>query len=263
MTGDRRPSLRRRLIVWLVGILCIVWLVAFALVLWLALGEVEEANRGKTAHFATAVATALSDDASFPVEVEDDDGFMRSGADNYFVIVRKDGREVHRSANAPTVEVPLAKTGQMVDEDGTVWTTSTRISGDETASVTVGLSERQKQIDALGATLGMVVPMLVGFAAIIGATIFAVTRGLQPLTQLSLDIVARSPRQLKPLPDDDAPSELQPIVHSLNGLFSRLDDAMEKERRFIADASHELRTPLAAIKAQLQTGAASGRQYPD
>jgi two-component system, OmpR family, sensor kinase len=34
--------------------------------------------------------------------------------------------------------------------------------------------------------------------------------------------------------------------------FSRLDEALLRQRRFVADASHELRTPLTAIRGQLE-----------
>lgn len=42
------------------------------------------------------------------------------------------------------------------------------------------------------------------------------------------------------------------MLDALNGLFGRVDRAMENERRFTADAAHELRTPLAALTAQAQ-----------
>lgn len=39
------------------------------------------------------------------------------------------------------------------------------------------------------------------------------------------------------------------MLEALNGLFQRVDTALETERRFTADAAHELRTPLAALQA--------------
>ncbi|MDH4572561.1 sensor histidine kinase [Salinicola acroporae] len=42
------------------------------------------------------------------------------------------------------------------------------------------------------------------------------------------------------------------MVEALNGLFGRLAETLEKERRFTANAAHELRTPLAAIKVHAQ-----------
>jgi two-component system OmpR family sensor kinase/two-component system sensor histidine kinase QseC len=48
------------------------------------------------------------------------------------------------------------------------------------------------------------------------------------------------------------PAELQPILSSLNALFARISDHLEREHRFIDDAAHEIRTPLTVIKAQSQ-----------
>ena len=41
--------------------------------------------------------------------------------------------------------------------------------------------------------------------------------------------------------------ELSRLGRTLNGTFDRLQETIEQQRRFTADASHELRTPLAAV----------------
>ena len=46
--------------------------------------------------------------------------------------------------------------------------------------------------------------------------------------------------------------EVAPLVTALNGLFERMTELLESERRFTADAAHELRTPIAAIRMQVQ-----------
>jgi signal transduction histidine kinase len=41
------------------------------------------------------------------------------------------------------------------------------------------------------------------------------------------------------------------LAETLNAMLERLEEAIERERRFVDDASHELRTPLANLKAEL------------
>jgi signal transduction histidine kinase len=43
----------------------------------------------------------------------------------------------------------------------------------------------------------------------------------------------------------------------------RLSEALEQNRRFVADASHELRTPLAALRGELESGVEQARALPE
>jgi signal transduction histidine kinase len=45
--------------------------------------------------------------------------------------------------------------------------------------------------------------------------------------------------------------ELARLGETLNAMLARLEESIERERRFVDDASHELRTPLANLKAEL------------
>ena len=79
-----------------------------------------------------------------------------------------------------------------------------------------------------------------------------VGQGLRPLRRVAEEVERRKPDALDPIPEEDPPEEVRPLVRALNALFRRLDRALEEERRFTADAAHELRTPLAALKTQAQ-----------
>ncbi len=50
----------------------------------------------------------------------------------------------------------------------------------------------------------------------------------------------------------DVPIELAPIVHRLNQLLKRIEDAMRREKAMTADIAHELRTPLASMRASAE-----------
>jgi signal transduction histidine kinase len=52
------------------------------------------------------------------------------------------------------------------------------------------------------------------------------------------------------------------LSKSLNMMLSRLSEAVQQSRRFVADASHELRTPLTLIKLELHEIVAAGQLNP-
>lgn len=83
------------------------------------------------------------------------------------------------------------------------------------------------------------------------------TWGLTPLATLSRAIGSRSASNLRPLDLARVPSEVRPLVESLNKLLDRLSDSLDRERSFTADAAHELRTPLAAIQVQAEVALAA------
>ncbi len=81
---------------------------------------------------------------------------------------------------------------------------------------------------------------------------YGVGRGLAPLSTLREEIENRSHRDLSALPEEQAPQEVRPLIHAMNGLLARLGSAIEAQQRFIADAAHQLRTPIAGLKTQAE-----------
>ncbi|MFT6915343.1 MAG: two-component system sensor histidine kinase QseC [Motiliproteus sp.] len=97
-----------------------------------------------------------------------------------------------------------------------------------------------------------------------------VRRGLRPLRLVSDQLGTRNPDHMAPLDSSQVPAEIHNVVEAVNALLARLKQALERERRFTADAAHELRTPLAAIRIhaqnlrqqRLQQALASNKQAP-
>jgi len=54
------------------------------------------------------------------------------------------------------------------------------------------------------------------------------------------------------LPDQEVPKEILPFIQAINRLLKRVNNLMEQQRRFVADAAHELRSPLTALTLQMQ-----------
>jgi len=81
---------------------------------------------------------------------------------------------------------------------------------------------------------------------------FGVKRGLWPLSRLSDELKARSPRDLRPIDAAAAPEETRPLVLALNGLLEEVALAARNQQRFLANAAHQLRTPLAGLQAHTE-----------
>ncbi|TMR10382.1 HAMP domain-containing protein [Nonomuraea turkmeniaca] len=52
----------------------------------------------------------------------------------------------------------------------------------------------------------------------------------------------------------DTKDEVAELATTANETLARLEDAVERHRRFVSDASHELRTPIAALLVRLESG---------
>lgn len=77
-------------------------------------------------------------------------------------------------------------------------------------------------------------------------------QGFRALSRTASAIGRRSPSSLTPLSLKGLPSEIEPLVSSLNNLLEQLSDSLKAQKRFASDAAHELRTPLTALTLQIQ-----------
>ena len=78
----------------------------------------------------------------------------------------------------------------------------------------------------------------------------AALRPVESMRRRASAISATTPGARLPVPPSR--DEIRELALTLNEMLTRLEAALEHERRFVADASHELRTPLALLKAELE-----------
>ncbi|MCB1974103.1 MAG: sensor histidine kinase N-terminal domain-containing protein, partial [Burkholderiaceae bacterium] len=130
-------------------------------------------------------------------------------------------------------------------------------AGELVVALADGTDPRQQWAQHL--LLRVLLPNLVLVAAAALAIHWAVRRAFKPLVDLAAAVERRSPRDLSAIDEAASPSEVRPLVHSLNRLFTLVNAQAESQRRFVADAAHQLRTPLAGLQAQVEAWAMLAR----
>jgi signal transduction histidine kinase len=84
-----------------------------------------------------------------------------------------------------------------------------------------------------------------------------VGRALAPVEAIRRDVdsisAAELHRRVPDLPGDD---EISRLARTMNNMLIRLENAQQRQRRFVSDASHELRTPVASIRQHAEVALA-------
>ena len=106
-------------------------------------------------------------------------------------------------------------------------------------------------------TVAAIMPFIYAVPLLALVIFLVVTKGLSPLKTLSTKLAGRKGKDLSPVALASTPTELQPVMDTLNTMFSRLNDAFEREQQFASNAAHELRTPLSVMKINLHNLATS------
>jgi two-component system sensor histidine kinase QseC len=255
-------SLRTRLFIILVAATSLIWLFAIG---WISVGtkhEVENVLDSRLEQAARMVSSLVtSNNVASPSDDTDSPHIL--AVPNYerqldCQIWSLDGRLVARTRGAPNTRLSDSKAGfseRLID--GVTWRVFTVEVAGKGVRVLVG--DRLKIREQLVADLieGLLAPTVL-IIPLLGFLIWAsLNRGLGPLRSMAFELQGRNADDMSPIEPGKVPTEIRPVVTSLNGLFSKVESARQHEREITAFAAHELRTPLAGLRTQAQIAIAT------
>jgi len=156
-------------------------------------------------------------------------------------IVSSLGRVVFDTGEYSGEEVRMATVSRLV------------LAGAQPVPVNVTVAQTRGGVASISAELSQLAAFLsvAFFLVAVSLSAFAARTSLKPLNEIAAAVSRRGPSDLRPL-RRAAPTELAPLLTSLNRLMDRLGQSIRSAEDFIAEAAHRIRTPLATVRAQAE-----------
>ena len=237
-------SLRRRLLVWSLGIVLLGGLVAGAVVFQQARQQAGELFD----YQLRQLAFTLRDRDYSPSQLAE--ALSQEGLDFVIQVWAADSRLIYRSHRE--IGIPGPGGSGFTDVDTALGTWRVYTIWHRGLWIQVAQHRLAREALAFAASWRTLLPFLLAIPLMGFAIWRLVGNEVRVLKSTAQAIAQRSPESLEPIDAASVPEEVQPLVDSLNGLMARLGGALSQQRQFIADAAHELRTPLTALRLQLQ-----------
>ena len=118
----------------------------------------------------------------------------------------------------------------------------------------IQVAETRRKREALSSSIisGVLLPQFAIIPLAVILVYMGLSRGIAPLRLLQQRIHRRRPSDLSPIPVTRVPEEVRPVVVAFNQMMSRLEENLQAQQRFIAQAAHQMRTPLTGLKTQTE-----------
>jgi heavy metal sensor kinase len=271
-------SLSFRLVTWYAGVLTVVFVLLGTLT-FVSLRHYLEANVLDTqARRARQIAATLiaraSHDSEAAIGGEVETLYSPESNDRFIRITRVDGTVVYRSG-APRNEgfepgqvpalppgIPASGARKVSLGSGALLSAAVPATAADGTRYRVEVGTSAAPLEAtlrrLLVTLALGLPLAVAVA--VAGGFMLVRRALDPVERIARkaeQITQHNPSERLPrVPSGD---ELERLSVSLNNMISRLQEAIDGSKQFVADASHELRTPLTVMRGEIESLAQDGQ----
>ncbi|MDB5917599.1 MAG: ygiY [Massilia sp.] len=256
-------SLRRRLLWVILGSSVVLWVASLSIIAVIAWRETNDVfdDALKESGYLIMAATTDWNERGLPSDGGASGRVAGKVEIQYQIVV--DGKVIQRTGGAPVDPFVAAFAKKKGFENILVgakkWRVFVTRSADQHSMVQVG-QEYKKRLDILGELAEhLMVPALALLLLLALVSWFFIGRVIRPINNTAKAVAQKSGDDLSLLATANQPAELLPVIDAVNGMLSRLDAALQAERRFTADAAHELRTPLAGVHMHVQL---LQRQHP-
>jgi two-component system sensor histidine kinase TctE len=120
--------------------------------------------------------------------------------------------------------------------------------------VVIQVAETRHKREALASRIisGVLLPQFAIIPLAVVLVWLGLSRGLRPLSRLRERMATRRPGDLSPIDSRRVPEEVQPMVRSFNEVMARLEENLQAQQRFIADAAHQMKTPVTGLRMQAE-----------
>ncbi|MQB13143.1 two-component sensor histidine kinase [Agrobacterium sp. ICMP 6402] len=257
-------SIRLRLFVILLASTGAVWLLAVLWTYFSVQHQVEKVLDARLTEAARMVSSLITDHhidvaaavnaataTDVPLSFETEQGDYRRQLSCQ--IWSLEGQLVSRSESAPRISLSDHQDGfSETLVDGARWRVYAVVNPTLNVRVLVGDSLEIRDRLVADVVKGQLFPAVAILPVLALLIWLSVAQGLRPLNRIASLIAGRSADELHAIGETKAPSEIKPLLTSLNSLFRRVEEARDREKTFIAYAAHELKTPLAGLKTQAQ-----------
>lgn len=199
---------------------------------------------------------ALFERRHLPVAHPEEDGRVKDSDEESRVIVQylDEGNKVAGDvdAGAPLpLPITLLDGLHTVDVNGEPYRVLVKTTTSD-ARIAVSQETGVRDDIARASALRTLMPFLILVPVLLLLVASLVRQMFQPIASLSAEIDQRAEQELHPVEESHIPTEVRPFVVAINRLFARVDQSMESQRRFVADAAHELRSPFTAMSLQAE-----------
>jgi len=264
-----RPSLRRRLLIFLLIPMAALLLLDALLTYGVALSYANRVHDHDLSDDALTLATMLSNDAlggeltpqaKFLLEYDPDSrGYFNVRSEKRGVLAGS-GRLQAPALTLAFNAKPVLYNTRLDNHElraATIQRASLKDPSD-TLTITVAETFRDRHQQAREILLLATVMQTLLILSVLSLVWFGVNHGLRVLNPLT-ERLARRSHELTPIGGADVPQEILPLTRTIDALFARLRSMLALHDRFIADAAHQLRTPLAGLSLHVDRALADSR----